>query len=636
MPSIWKEGVDMEQSHIGFIYKKIRKYLHYTPKQEEKSFVLPETKESKWVEYNQAKAKSSVIDCLADITNGVKSVAEVIEMAKEKLATGKWNQEDIEIMKIRLEMLEMRSEELEPILLAYQHGNVDRGRISVSSSLIENKATISRLYHLPQNKDIQMREFELKGKLPVKMMLNYIDGMVDKQLLTVALLQPLMLFEYEKEGLIGKTLIDKLVNNFIPHLQPVKITTYADATKSINSGDCVLFIEGSQEALGIDVKGYKSRGIGKAEIEKTTRGSQAAFGEALRPNTALIHAMLQSTNLVTELFPLGKVNAKNCAIMYVDGIVNETAKKELIRRIQGVKRDDVFDAGAFSQMISENKMQFPENMSTERPDRVVAALMQGRIAFMVDGDPFAYIAPINLWDFFHNPEDYEMRLPAAMFMRVLRYIGMMLAFFLPSFYIALVLFHYEAIPTEILLAISGYRQFVPFPSVLELLLMIFAFELIREATLRVPGQLGGSIGIVGAIILGQAAISAKLVSPLLVVVVAITGLASYVIPEYRFGFAVRITQYAMLVAAATMGLVGVSIVLLLVVLELAGLKSLGVPFLAPIIPRTSTVTDILRIPMAGENDLWRPDELNTERIQQKPVKGELWRKQKPAQKEEDK
>ena len=191
-----------------------------------------------------------------------------------------------------------------------------------------------------------MREFELKGKLPVKMMLNYIDGMVDKQLLTVALLQPLMLFEYEKEGLIGKTLIDKLVNNFIPHLQPVKITTYADATKSINSGDCVLFIEGSQEALGIDVKGYKSRGIGKAEIEKTTRGSQAAFGEALRPNTALIHAMLQSTNLVTELFPLGKVNAKNCAIMYVDGIVNETAKKELIRRIQGVKRDDVFDAGA--------------------------------------------------------------------------------------------------------------------------------------------------------------------------------------------------------------------------------------------------------------------------------------------------
>lgn len=624
----------MGQSHIGCLYEKIRDYMHYTPKSEDNTFVLPETNERQRTIYNQKKAKASVLDCLVDVKNGVKSASDVIEMAKEKLESGKWTKEDVEVLKIRLEMLQIRADELDPIILAYEHGNMDRGRISVSSSLLENKTTISRLYHLPQNKDIQIREFELKGKVPIKMMLNYIDGMVDKQLLTLALLQPLMLFEYEKEGLIGATLIDKLVNNFIPHLQPIKIKSYQDVTKSINSGDCVLFIEGSQEALGIDVKGYKSRGIGKAEIEKTTRGSQAAFGEALRPNTALIHAMLQSTDLVTEMFPLGKVNGKNCAIMYVDGIVNETAKKELIRRIKGVKRDEVFDAGAFSQMISENKLQFPENMSTERPDRVVAALMQGRIALMVDGDPFAYIAPINLWDFFHSPEDYEMRLPAALFMRVLRYVGLVLAFFLPSFYIALVLFHYEAIPTEILLAIAGYRQFVPFPSILELLMMIFAFELIREATLRVPGQLGGSIGIVGAIILGQAAISAKLVSPLLVVVVAITGLASYVIPEYRFGFAVRITQYVMLVASASMGLIGFSLVLVLLVLELVGLKSLGVPFLAPIIPKTSTVQDILLVPMSDENDLWRPDELNTERIQRKPIKGEMWRSEKPEQKEE--
>ena len=166
-------------------------------------------------------------------------------------------------------------------------------------------------------------------------------------------------------------------------------------------------------------------------------------------------------------------------------------------------------------------------------------------------------------------------------------------------------------------------------------MMIFSFELIREATLRVPGQLGGSIGIVGAIILGQAAISAKLVSPLLVVVVAITGLASYVIPEYRFGFAVRITQYAMLFSAAMMGLVGVSIVFLLILLEMVGLKSLGVPFLAPIIPKTSTVTDILRVPNSYENDLWRPDELNTERVQRKSTASESWREEKPTQKEEE-
>lgn len=254
---------------------------------------------------------------------------------------------------------------------------------------------------------------------------------------------------------------------------------------------------------------------------------------------------------------------------------------------------------------------------------------------MVEGDPFAYVAPVNVWDFFHNPEDYEMRLPAAVFMRALRYLGTMIAFLLPSLYISLVSFHYEAIPTEILLAIAGYRQFVPFPSLLEVLMMIFAFELIREATLRVPGQLGGSIGIVGAIILGQAAVSAKIVSPLLVVVIAITGLSSYVIPEYRLGFSIRITQYLILLAASMFGLVGVAVAAVLIVIELAGIKSLGVPFLTPLIPRTSTMTDILWIPSSGK-DMWRPDELNAKRVQQKPIPEELWRSQKPEQKEEDK
>lgn len=624
----------MEKSHIGALYDNLKKSLKYTPLKEEKVFVLPENDASFWEEYNGGKAKGSVTECLEDIINGAKSIEEVMQMVEEKYKSGAWNKEDIEELKIRLKMLENRQSEFEPMRLAYEHGNTDKGRITVSSSLRENKDIIGKIYHLPQNKDIQMREFTLKGKVPVKIMMAYIDGMVDKQLLTLSLLQPLMLFEYEKDGLVGTPLLDKMVEHLIPYLQVQRFKTIQEATTGINSGDCVLFIEGANEALDLDVKGYKNRGIGKAEIEKTTRGSQAAFGESLRQNTALLHSMLQSTDFVTELFPLGKVNAKNCGVMYVDGIVNETAKKELIRRIQGVRRDEVFDAGSFSQMIARNRMQFPETLSTERPDRVISALMQGRIAFMVDGDPFAYIAPVNLWDFFHNPEDYEMRLPAAFFMRLLRYAGLLITFLLPSLYIALVSFHYEAIPTEILLAIAGYRQFVPFPSIIELLLMIFSFELIREATLRVPGQLGGTIGIVGAIVLGQAAVSAKIVSPLLVVIVAITGLASYVIPEYRFGFAVRITQYGMLIGAAALGLVGISIGLVIIMIQLTGLKSLGVPFLAPVVPRTSGMQNILGVSLTGGGDLWRPDELNTRRVQKKPSAVEIWRNEMPEQKEE--
>lgn len=621
----------MDKSHVGSLFKNLLNWLKYKPSEPVEKFVLPEISEAERDRYIEKKSLGSLVNQVENMLNGIKSLKEVMEEAEEKLAGGSMSKEEYEQLKIKVAMLEERQKEMDPMMLAYQHANIDIGQQTVSSSLKQNKMVLETIYHLPKNMDLQLRDFELKGKNPVKVLMGFIDGMVDKQLITLSLLQPLMLLEYEKEGLIGEKLVDKMVINLIPHVQAQKITTFKDVTMRINSGDCVVFIDGAGAAIGIDAKGYKSRGIGKAEIEKTVRGSQAAFGESLRQNTALVHAMLQSTDLVTEMFPLGKINAKNCGIMYVEGIVNETARKELVRRIQSIKRDEVFDAGAFSQMISENKWQFPENLSTERPDRVVAALMQGRIALMVEGDPFAYIAPVNIWDFFHNPEDYEMRLPAAMFMRLLRYVGSLLTFILPSLYISLVTFHYEAIPTEILLAIAGYRQFVPFPSLVEMLMMIFAFELIREATLRVPGQLGGSIGIVGAIILGQAAVTAKIVSPLLVVIIAITGLASYVIPEYRMGFAIRISQYAMLAAASLFGLVGMSVAGVLLLVQMVGLKSLGVPFMAPLVPQTSTITDIIRVPMASNNDQVRPDELNVKRVQQSPNKYDLWRKNSPSQ-----
>lgn len=625
----------MGNSHIGTLYHNFRDWLHYKPPAHEEKFVLAAISEEEKQAYIEKKSLGCMVEKVEDLLNGVESLREVMQSAEEKLRRGEMDEKEFEKLKIQAEILTQREKEMDPIRLSYEHGNIDVGRQTISASLRENKAVLSRIYHLPKNMDLQIREFELKGKLPVQIMMGYIDGMVDKQLLTLALMQPLMLMEYEKEGLTGEALIEKLVKNLVPHVVVQKIATFQDVTRAVNAGDCVVFLDGASEALQVDAKGYKSRGIGKAEIEKTVRGSQAAFGESLRQNTALVHAMLQSTDLVTEMFPIGKVNAKNCAILYMEGIVNESARTELVRRIKGTKCDSVFDAGALSQMLAENKWQFPENLSTERPDRVVASLMQGRIALMIEGDPFAYVAPVNLWDFFHNPEDYEMRLPAAMFMRILRYIGTFLAFILPSFYISLILFHYEAIPTEILLAVAGYRQFVPFPSFLEVLMMIFAFELIREATLRVPGQLGGSIGIVGAIILGQAAVTAKIVSPLLVVVIAITGLSSYVIPEYRMGFAIRISQYAMLVAAVMFGLVGVSLVGIIILVQLMELKSLGMPFLAPIMPRTATVSDIIRVPAASQSDVRRPDELNVKRTRQRPTEVELWRRQKPDEGEDE-
>lgn len=591
------------------IWHWLKKQMRYEPLHEEVAFVLPERGD------NETKASAAVKmsqDSYADdLARGNNEIEALVDSGNTERAA-------------------KRAAEMEPLILAYQHGH--RYRVTVSSSIDENRAVLEARYHLPRNKDLQLREFKLAGAVPCRILLAFIDGMVDKKLLADAVIKPLMLNQSERGERTGRELTDFLVESLLPNTQAQRMAELTEVYRAINGGDCVVFIEGSGEALTADVKGFPSRSIGKTDIERTTRGSQTAFGEVLRQNTAMLHAMLQSTDFVTELFPIGRINGKYCAVMYIDGVVNETARREIVRRIQGTRNDAVFDAGVFSQMISGNRLQFPEYLSTERPDRVVAALTQGRIAFMVDGDPFAYVAPVSLWDFFHTPEDYEMRLPSAMFMRILRYVGTLTALLLPGVYISLVKYHHEAIPTEILLAIAGYRQFVPFSSIMEMVLMIMAFELIRESTMRVPGQLGSSIGIVGAIVLGQAAVSAKVVTPLLVVVIAVTGLASYILPEYRLGFATRVTQYAVLLAGCLLGLVGVSLVCVFLVAELVGIRSLGMPYMTPLSPLTSSVGDILRIPSSVSADMWRPDELNTERRQKKPTADELWRKQEPAQK----
>jgi spore germination protein KA len=588
------------------IWSWLIKKFSYAPPKEDFEFVLPEADSLRKRAIKRGRAAKLQLE--EDLELGR---AEVLLKKNEKQAA-------------------KREAELEPVILGYQHAKA--GRVTVSSSVAENRAVLEARYHVPRNKDLQLREFNLKGEMPCRVLLAYIDGMVDKNLLLEAVIKPAVQYDNARGTLTGKELTDYMASDLLLNTQAQRIFEFAKVYEAINGGDCVIFIEGSGEALTADVKGYPCRGIGKSDIERTVRGSQAAFSEALRQNTAMLHSMLQSSDFVTEIFPVGKVNGKNCAVMYVDGIVNETARREIVRRIEGTKHDDVFDAGVFSQMLSENRLQFPENLSTERPDRVVSALMQGRIAIMVDGDPFAYVAPVSLWDFFHTPEDYEMRLPSAFFMRFLRYAGTLASLMLPGLYISLVLYHHEAIPTEILLAIAGYRQFVPFTSVMEVFFMIVAFELIREATMRVPGQLGASIGIVGAIVLGQAAVSAKIVSPLLVVVVAIMGLASYVLPEYRLGFAMRLTQYAVLVASCLLGLVGMSLAAVFLAAELVKIRSLGVPYLSPLVPRTSTFSDILRVPSAYSPDMRRPDELNVERVQKKPTKEEVWRSEMPQQK----
>ncbi len=345
----------------------------------------------------------------------------------------------------------------------------------------------------------------------------------------------------------------------------------------------------------------------------------AAFSENLRTNTGLVRSILRSSDLVTEMIRIGERGKLNCALMYIDSIANTSLVNEVRRRLKGLDTDYISDSGNLVQFIDDHPQSlFPQTLSTERPDRVASHLAEGRLAIILEGSPFAQVLPASFFSFFHSGEDFSLKSGVANFMRILRFFGALLSTVLPSLYLSLSYFHPEAMPTELLLAIAGSRENVPFPAWFEVFVMEVSFELIREAGVRIPGILGSTIGIVGAIILGQAAVAAKLVSPIVVVLIAITGLASFTIPEYRMASAVRLIRFVLLAVGTTMGLVGLAMALLILATMLCGLKSYGVPYMAPIGPRTMANFDVV---MRGQafNQENRPDDLGTKDRRRQPT-----------------
>lgn len=600
--------------------QKILDWLWYRPREDEPSFILAEnTAEDVEAAIRQAERERQK-ERRKDLCIGAEEGIRLARFVKET-ASGAAR----DVCRAKLTDFAKREEELQAMQLAYRHGFVHAEDVRVSVSIEENADILRRLYHADRTDDLKLRFFTMKGTMEKGLLLAYIDGMVDAKLVTQSVLEPLMLLAQDEAAAAADVMAERIRRQFLPMMQAVEAADYGMVTKTLNKGGGALFIEGSASAFLLEMPGYPSRSVGKAEIEETVRGSQAAFTESMRGNISQVRSMLRSEDLVAQVVVVGRINRKECAILSMDGIANPALVREVKRRVEGVAVDHVFDCGALMQFVTTSLPQFPQSLTTERPDRTAEALMQGRTVIMLEGDPFAAILPVSLWDFFHSTEDYEMRPPGALFMRMLRYMGALVTMLLPALYIAMTYFHQEAIPSQLLVVIAGYRQMVPFPSLIEMLLLIVSFEFIREATLRVPGRLGGSISIVGAIILGQAAVTAKLVSPVLVVVVALTGLASYILPEYRFAFSLRICQYIFLLVGGVSGLVGISLVFVLLLIDLAGMESLGLPFLAPLVPRMA-LRDQLGEILGGQASM-RPDGLNPTRIVKQEAGGRRWQKE---------
>lgn len=490
------------------------------------------------------------------------------------------------------------------------------------NDLDETRRWLEQAFRSPDNADVIYREFELALRPPVRALAVLLDGMVDKLVTNASILQPLMLLGRLEPGRGDP--FEVVAEHLLPSHQLAVTAERSSALEGILAGNTAIFIDGCPRCLVVETKGFDRRSVTRPQTEMVVRGAQEAFTETLRTNTAQVRRRLQTERLVTEMFKVGTLTGSDCALMYVDGLVSPKLVAEVRRRIKQAQIDYVGDSGLLEYLIEDSPFSLvPTVLSTERPDRVTAFLAEGHAAILLNNSPFALVVPANFWAMLHSPEDSYVRWPFGTFLRMVRVTAWFMTLLLPGVYIAVSNYHPEMIPTDLLLAIAASRERVPFPVVIEVLLMEGAFELIREAGVRIPSVIGPTIGIVGALILGQAAVMAGIVSPLLVIIVALTGLASFAIPNYSLSLTLRLLRFAYIFLGASMGLYGIATGLFVQAVGMSAVKSFGVPILAPMAPWMPRQGDLLQRPPLWTQEL-RPAQTDAQDDVRQPEVVRRW------------
>lgn len=481
---------------------------------------------------------------------------------------------------------------------------------NIYPSLDVNMETMKIKYNALINSDIIIRDFTLTARnKQYNAFIIYIDGMVDSELINNFVLDPLMLrnrsniFDGNENKIISEAvtnnitirkvkkfnLTDYIYNSLIPQNSVEKNEKFNDIISGINSGNCALFVDTINVAFNIDVKGFKQRSVDTPSNEVVIKGPQEGFVENIRTNTSLLRRIINNENLIIENIEVGDITKTKCGVCYMKNITNSDLIAEVKYRLNNLSVDSILSTGQLEQLIEDaDKIGIPQVLSTERPDKCTKYLMQGRVIVLVNGNPYALIMPATLIDFMSSPEDANLRTLFANFLKAIRIIAVFLTLLLPGLYISVTSFHQEILPTELLFSILSARENVPFPVIFELLLMEISFELIREAGLRVPSPIGSTIGIVGALILGEAAVNANIVSPILIIIVAITGISSFAIPDFSFGFHLRVFRFLFIILGFIAGFLGIGLGIFVYISILSDIKSFGVPYTVPFAPPTNS------------------------------------------------
>jgi spore germination protein len=425
------------------------------------------------------------------------------------------------------------------------------------------------------------RKFPAGGTIWLYM--AYLDSMTNRDLMDLSIME--RLFEMDMDSLSAKEpggYFACLMNRGLPTADLKESEDMDAILTDILAGDTALFVDGYDKVVVISSKGFPGRGVTAAQTEVVVQGSKESFSEGLRTNTALIRRRIRDVNLKVKQTRAGRRSQTDIAFMYMEDIVRQSVLEETEARIAAIDIDALMDSGCVEQLIEESWLSpFPQAQLTERPDKAASAILEGRIAVIVDNSPFALIVPATLNCLFQSSEDYYNRWQIMSLTRLLRFAAAFMAVALPGLYIAIAVYHPSMIPLLLAAKMSAASHSVPFPALLEVLLMDAAFELLREAGVRLPGAMGGTIGIVGGLIIGQAAVEAGIVSPIVVIVVALTGVAAFSIPHVSLVYGFRLVKYLILILSGLLGFLGFWAGLLITLVHLAALTSFGIPYLMP-------------------------------------------------------
>ncbi|MBQ1893996.1 MAG: spore germination protein [Clostridia bacterium] len=427
------------------------------------------------------------------------------------------------------------------------------------------------------NKDLVLRRFSVGGRRDA--LAVFMNGMASDEKINEFILKPLMATD--------KTETEALILEVIRIGEISRSSDMKEIKSGVMDGLTALFLDGEAQCLMLETHGYEKRSVGPAQNEQVVRGPKESFTESFKTNVTLIRRILHVEDLVVETRSAGGENNVKLALVYREGLANPTLVNEVKRRLARAKLKTVASSGITEQLIEDSSLfPLPQILSTERPDRAASHVNEGCVCVIVEGSPYALVMPITFFTLMNSPEDVYMRRPLGTLLRVVRYLGALVSVLLPGYFLALALYHQGMLTTEVLSTVMASRRMVFEPIGAEMILLLLIFQMIREAGLRVPGGIGQAIGIIGGLIMGQAAVAAHLASSVVLIIVAASGLGNFCIPDYSTQIAAAYFRIALVIAAWLAGLVGMLSAALLALMLLAGMKSFGVPFLSPFAPRT--------------------------------------------------